>query len=362
MNRGRLLVLLGALLFFLFPGGAWAEPNVNAKTAVVIDGYTGELLWGKDADKLRAPASTIKMLTTMIALEQLDLQEQVTVGEKAHQTYVGQTIGLTQGDVLTVEDLVEAALLWSANDAAVALGEYLAETPELFSFMMNYKAWALGAYRSRFVNPNGYSAPLQYSTAYDLALIGRAAMQNPFIRNTVCKRNAKITWLNRKKTKEIANTNQLLELYPYANGIKTGTTSAAGGCLVGSAIHGDRWLVTAVLGSSQRYADTISLLDYGINNFSQVAIAKEKVYAAIDVAKGEIKRAALVPEADIYLTVPNDKFSEVKIEVNLPSTVAAPVKKGQVLGSVTVYYQDKLIGRTNLSAVENVKRKSIFFR
>lgn len=360
MKQLRLL-FLGALLLFLLPGGAWAEPNISAKTAVVIDGYTGEMLWGKDADKFRAPASTIKMLTALIALEQLDLKEQVTVGEKAHQTYVGQTIGLTQGDVVTVEDLLEAALLWSANDAAVALGEHMAKTPELFAFMMNYKAWALGAFRSRFVNPNGYSDPLQYSTAYDLALIGRAAMENSFIRNTVCKQNAKITWLNKNKTKEVANTNQLLELYPYANGIKTGTTSAAGGCLVGSALQNDRWLITAVLGSSRRYADTIALLDYGMKNFSQVGIVKERAYTAINVTKGEVERVALLPEENIYLTVPNDKFSEVKIEASMPSSISAPVKKGQVLGSVTVYYQNRVISRTDLIAADNVKRKSIFF-
>ncbi|HHT63534.1 MAG: D-alanyl-D-alanine carboxypeptidase family protein [Bacillota bacterium] len=257
----RLILFLGLIL--LQPLNAGAEPKVRAETAVLIDGHTGEILWEKDAHKFRHPASTIKILTCLLALEMEELEDPVVIGEKAHQTYVGQTIGLVKGDIMTVEDLVEASLLWSANDAAVALGEHIAGDPKIFSLLMYHKAWALGAYKSSFRNPNGYSVPGQYSTAYDLALIGRAAMGNKFFADTVKKREVEVHWLNRKKSKTLPNTNKLLEYYPSANGIKTGTTNAAGGCLVASARRGDKWLIATVLGSSRRYADVAALFDYG---------------------------------------------------------------------------------------------------
>jgi len=251
------------LIILAEPLSVGAEPKVRAEAAVLIDGHTGEILWEKDAFKFRHPASTIKMLTCLIALELLELPDQVEIGERAHQTYVGQTIGLVKGDILTVADLVEASLLWSANDAAVALGEHIAGGPKLFSLLMYHKAWALGAYQSSFRNPNGYSVPGQYSTAYDLALIGRAAMNNKFFAETVQKREVELQWLNKPKTISLTNINKMLDYYPSSNGIKTGTTNAAGGCLVASAQQGEKWLIATVLGSSRRYADAAALFDYG---------------------------------------------------------------------------------------------------
>lgn len=266
MKRFFWLILLISIVL-IQPQYAGAEPKVRAETAVLIDGYTGEILWEKEGHNFRHPASTVKMLTCLIALEQLKLTDQVEIGEKAHQTYVGQTIGLMKGDLITAEDLVEACLLWSANDAAVALAEHLTGDPKLFSLLMYHKAWALGAYRSSFRNPNGYSVPGQYSTAYDLSLIARAAMGNRFFSDTVNKHQVEIQWLNKSKTKTLSNTNKILDYYPSANGIKTGTTNAAGGCLVASAVKGDRWYIVTVLGSSRRYADAATLFDYGFENF-----------------------------------------------------------------------------------------------
>ncbi|MCR6545579.1 D-alanyl-D-alanine carboxypeptidase family protein [Dehalobacterium formicoaceticum] len=265
-------VIIGIGVIF-HPLMAGAEPKVRAETAVLIDGHTGEILWEKDAHKLRHPASTIKMLTCLIALEQGNLSDLVEVGEKAHQTYVGQTIELIKGDWISLDHLVESALLWSANDAAVAIAEHLAGDPQLFSVLMYHKAWALGAYNSSFRNPNGYSVPGQYSTAYDLALIARTAMGNPFFAETVQKREVDIVWQDhtKKETKKktLRNVNKILDYYPLANGIKTGTTNAAGGCLVASAVKGDRWLIATVLGSSRRYADATALFEYGFENFPQ---------------------------------------------------------------------------------------------
>lgn len=260
-----LILLLGIIL--AEPLSVGAEPKVRAETAVLIDGHTGEILWEKEAHKFRHPASTVKMLTCLIALEELKPTEQVKIGETAHKTYVGQTIELMKGDIITVEDLVEASLLWSANDAAVALAEHFTGDPKIFSILMYHKAWALGAYNSSFRNPNGYSVPGQYSTAYDLALIARAAMGNKFFAETVNRHEVEIEWLNKSKTIKLSNTNKLLDYYPSANGIKTGTTNAAGGCLVASAVRGDKWYIATVLGSSRRYADAAAIFDYGFENF-----------------------------------------------------------------------------------------------
>lgn len=267
MKRFLWLRIFLICIFLLQPLRAGAEPKVRAETAVLMDGHTGKILWEKDAHKQRHPASTVKIITCLIALEQLKLTDQVEIGENAHKTYVGQTIELMKGDVITVEDLVEASLLWSANDAAVALGEHFAGDPNLFAMLMNHKAWALGAYRSSFRNANGYSVPGEYSTAYDLALIARTAMGNKFFADTVNKRSVDIQWLNKSKTKTLSNTNKLLDYYPWADGIKTGTTNAAGGCLVASAVKENKWYIVTVLGSSRRYEDAVALFEYGFANY-----------------------------------------------------------------------------------------------
>lgn len=357
----RIFFILTVLLLSICsnPDMAQAKITVGARTAVLVDGYTGQILWEKDAHRLRSPASTQKMLTALIILEQADLKEQVKAGKRAHETYVGQTIGLREGDVLTIEDLLQAILLWSANDAAVALAEHLGG-PGLFSLIMNEKAWALGAYRSHFVNPNGYSVPGQFSTAYDLALIARAAMQEPFFANTVQKKEAEINWLNKEKVLKVVNTNKLLEWYPGVTGIKTGTTSAAGGCLAASAVRDRRWLIAVVLGSSRRYGDAAALLDYGFSDFTQTAIEKGKVFDTVPVRNGIPSRVGLIPEKSVFLTIPRGDNSLVDIKTELVSGFQAPVKKGERLGRVQVYYQNRLVGETFLLAEKDVKKAGIF--
>lgn len=353
----RFLFFIGIILIlFLIPVSSWAQPKVKADAAILIDGYTGEILWKKNAHKFRPGASTIKMLTTLISLEQSKRSDKVIVGKKAHQTHVGQTIGLVQGDQLSVEDLVKASLLWSANDAAVALAEHVGGSVPLFTLMMKKKAMALGAYNSNFKNPNGYFKPGQYSTAYDLALIARAAMHNPFFATTVRKNNGEIKWLNKEKNLTLSNTNRLLGYYEGCNGIKTGTTSAAGGCLASSAVRGNAWLISVVLASSKRYADSSELLNYGFENFVYVHFKKGQVFEEIKVRGGGSHILRVVPDADVHMIVPRSEALNLETKIELKRDLRAPVRKGQVLGSISVYYNKELVTGANLVAGENIKK------
>ncbi|ATW28691.1 D-alanyl-D-alanine carboxypeptidase family protein [Candidatus Formimonas warabiya] len=353
-----LLVFLTAML--IQPAKSWAEPKLRAEAAVLIDGYTGEILWEKNAHKFRHPASTVKILTALITLNLENLDQKVVIGKKAHQTYVGQTIGLKEGDVMTVRDLMGAALLWSANDAAVALAEHVTGDPKLFSLFMNKKAWALGAFQSSFRNPNGYSVPGQYSTAYDLALMARAAMEQPFFAETVKKNSVEIKWLNREKSKTVSNTNGLLDFYAGANGVKTGTTNAAGGCLVASAVRNGKWYIATVLGSSRRYDDAAGLLNYGFEKFDQIVVRPGEIFDRIKVINGEPDYVEVVPKTGLYCSFLKDAAGDWQVKNNIVQTVKAPVRKGQVLGTVEVYFQGQLKEKSELAANNGVKRARIF--
>ncbi len=230
-------------------------PTTTAASALVIDLPSGKTLYEKAADEPRPPASTAKLMTALVTIDQAPLTDVVRVTERA-AAQEGSRMGLVAGEELTILDLLHGLLIPSGNDAAVALADYIAGSEEDFVGMMNAKAQELGLTSTRFVNSHGLDAPGQLTTATDLAKLARAALENKTLAEIVTLRTASAAGHS------LQNTNELLGVYEGADGVKTGTTDEAGECLVATVTRGGRRTLLVELGSTDRYSDARKLFDY----------------------------------------------------------------------------------------------------
>jgi D-alanyl-D-alanine carboxypeptidase (penicillin-binding protein 5/6) len=230
-------------------------PELSARSALVMDLDAGQVLYAQSPDAPLPPASTIKVMTALLALENSAPDERVTVSENAAAT-TGSRMELTAGETLTVEDLLYGLLLPSGNDAAVALAEHVAGSEEAFVELMNRRGAELGLTHSRFVNSHGQDHPDQLVSAADLVVVTREALRFPAFAEMVA------TATHQAGGRSLVNTNQLLGAYPDADGVKTGTTDEAGENLIASVNRGGHRTIAVILGSRDRYADARALLDY----------------------------------------------------------------------------------------------------
>jgi serine-type D-Ala-D-Ala carboxypeptidase (penicillin-binding protein 5/6) len=239
-------------------------PKTNAASVIVVDVNTGKTLYEKNADEIRAPASTQKLLTALIVAERGFLDQPVTV-QQIDTMADPVKLNIRPGDTYQRIDLLRALLVKSPNDVARCLARDDAGSVEAFAEVMNRRARELGALNSHFVNPNGLPMPGQYSTARDLSLIARAAYANPTIRSIVCLPQLVFRYAS-GRTRELENTNKLLRRLPYCNGMKTGYTEAAGKCLIASGSRPGREVIVVVLGdsSSRVWRDASALLSWGL--------------------------------------------------------------------------------------------------
>lgn len=239
-------------------------PTIEAAALVLMDERTARVLYARDAHRRLPPASTTKMMTALLAAEALPLDAFVPISLRASQERSGAAIGLERGEWWTVDDLLHALLIHSANDAAVALAEAVSGSVDVFAARMNARARALGARDTYFVSPNGRYDPRHVSSAYDLALIARAALSNPVVARIVTLR----TWtLTRPGSapRMLINTNRLLWQLRGADGIKTGWIAESGPCLVASATRDGRRLIAVLLHAPRVFADAARLLEFGFS-------------------------------------------------------------------------------------------------
>ena len=239
-------------------------PKTSAASVIVVDANTGKILYEKNADQIRPPASTQKLLTALIVAESGFLDRPVTV-QPTDTMADPVKLNIKAGDTYQRIDLLRALLVKSPNDVARCLARDNAGSIDAFAEVMNRHAQQLGAVHSHFVNPNGLPVPGQYSSARDLALIARAAYANPTIRSIVCLPQLVFRYAN-GRTRELENTNKLLRRFPYCNGMKTGYTDAAGKCLIASGTRPGRDVIVVVLGdsSSRVWRDASALLSWGL--------------------------------------------------------------------------------------------------
>lgn len=355
------VVLLFLFMSLCVPAVVQAMPEVTATAAVLMDAESGRVYFAKNAGQRRYPASLTKIMTAIIGLESGNLEETVTVNRSETD---GSIIDLQKGDRLTLENLIKAALICSANDATVAIAEYIGGSHDNFVHMMNAKAKAIGAFHSRYTNTNGLHNPNHYSTAYDIALITRYALRNPQFAGLVKTGEAVIKWQYPERELPVSNSNRLLfSGYPGIDGVKTGTTFMAGNCLVASATRSGKLLVAVVLSSEDRYRDARALLDFGFNEVGPRVIlqAGEKV-ASPGVREGEAGTVDAVSESALELYMAEKDAPCLERKIYLPEALVAPVQKGQKLGYVAYFLGEQELGRSNLVADCQVRRQAWYRR
>lgn len=349
--------------------------SIDSPAAILMDCSTGKILYKKNINEKRYPASLTKVMTAIIALEQCNLSDIATVSYDSVMSipsgYV--TANIKVGEELTIEQLLYLLMVGSCNDAAVVLAEHVSGSVEAFSILMNEKAVELGCTSTNFVNPNGLHDENHYSTAYDLAIISKYAMQNETFRTLVSTTYYELPTTNKydKEDRIFVTTNALLRgdyYYKYATGIKTGFTTPAKNCLIASATKNDLQLITVVLGSgqtedgsSQRYLDTISLFEYGFQNYTLKELVKSEETVHTTNIKGatrNTKKLDIIVENDINVLISQEsENSTILPEINLNNNLKAPIKKGEIVGSVK-YVSEGIEYTENLLAKNDVKKSN----
>ncbi len=339
----------------------WADaPKLQAQSAILIEASTCQVLFSKNADLLLPPASLTKVMTAILVLERCGLEEQVRASRRATLAKAS-SIHLQEGEQVSVRDLLYALMLRSANDAAVALAEHAAGSVENFVQLMNEKAREIGATRTHFVNPHGLHHPRHYSTARDLALIARYAMENPQFRAIVSQRKVMISRSHSQEDLWMVSKAKFLDMYPWAEGIKTGFTRQAGFCFVGAASQNGRRLITVVLNSPQREQDTIALMEYGFSHWQPIALG----LAGQPIGKVPIKNG-VKPEVEVKLVqhavwaVPSREAHQYQW-VLMPAELHAPVQVGAAAGWVVLQRNGQPVRKVPIQTVQAVEARSISY-
>ncbi|HUV04551.1 MAG TPA: D-alanyl-D-alanine carboxypeptidase family protein [Armatimonadota bacterium] len=332
-----------------------APPIVSAESAILVDAVTGKVLYEKRCRVRRPPASTTKMMTAILALENGELKDTVCASKDACDMQFS-SLHLKPGEKMTLSDLLYGLLLRSGNDAAVCVAEHIGGSETKFVEMMNEKATEIGAKDTHFVNPHGLHHAKHYSTAYDLALIARYAIKTPIFNDIVQTKTARIERSMNPKDAYLKNTARFLWRFDGADGIKTGYTKEAGHCFVGSATRGAWRLIAVALKSEEAGADTEALLNYGFKHFKQVCFARtNEVLTTAAVSGGVTDKVGLVPEKDLSLVLKQSAKAETKTDI-AAGEVHAPVTKGEKLGTLTGYLNGEKIGCVDLLAAQSVDR------
>ncbi len=357
-NRGLMLVLLlGALFILINPVRVLAAPHISSQYYCLVEGATGQPILAKNAAKVRPMASTTKIMTGILVMEYADLNGQATVSKFASRT-PQYSIGLRSGQEISVRELMKASLIKSSNDAAVVLAEYVAGDEEFFAHLMSKKAFAIGAMHTHFRNASGLPQVDHYSTAYDLARLGRYTLSKPYLAKLVATQQSSFKHPGYLQPMTIRNTNSLIGSYPGANGIKTGTANEAGKCLIASATRGGRQLIAVVLKSGDRSGDCARLLDYGFNKTARSkVIDKQQVFKNAKINKGQATYAEIVPESDLWVWLGDNKV-DLQKQVRMNYLLEAPLTAGYKVGEMDVYMEGEYLTSINLVTCREVKREA----
>jgi D-alanyl-D-alanine carboxypeptidase (penicillin-binding protein 5/6) len=365
MKRIVSFVLVIALVAVLLPVGASAAgPEVAAKSAVLMDMTTGQVLYEHNAHEMLPPASVTKVMTLLLIMEAIDSgrigwDDTVTASESA-AAKGGSQVYLKVGETMTVTDMVKSIAVSSANDCACAMAEHISGSEGAFVEAMNEKAKALGMEHTHFLNCTGLDDDPQASNhltcAMDIAIMSRALMmEHPDIRKFTT------IWMDtiRNGSFGLSNTNKLVRFYPGATGLKTGFTQKAGYCLSATAQRDGMELVATVMGSESskdRFNACKQLLDYGFANYALVTPQTEE--GQVPVKLGTADTVKVMPKEKIQLLVDKAQRNQVNITTQLPDSIDAPVSKGQKIGTVTVRVGDQVVSEVPLLAQEAVPKLS----
>ena len=367
-----------------------ADPNILAKAALLVDANTGTVVYAKDEHEELYPASLTKIMTALLTLEAIDagklsMDQELTATATALEglSSDGSSAGIKVGETMSVRNLLYCMLVVSANEACDILAEAVSGSVSAFVAAMNAKAADLGCENTHFVNPNGLHDPQHYTSAWDMYLITKAAMEYPDFM-TICDTAAyTVPATNLSAERKLYTTNHLLSNWRVigyrnteAHGIKTGTTDAAGHCLVSSAMRGSLHFISVILGADRvvengvgnirSFSETTRMFNYGFDNFTYKTIVEEKeVIQEVPVSLSKIDHVTVHPAKDIEVLLPKVLGAgDLERTITLEEPVEAPVEKGQKLGTMTLSYDGVTYATVDLLASFDVEASKlmIFWR
>lgn len=346
-----------------------ANLSISAPSAILMEASTGTIVYAKDAEKELPMASVTKVMTLLLVFEaidshQLKLNQEISISDHA-ASMGGSQVFLEPGETQSVETLIKCISIASANDAAVAMAEAVSGTEEQFVAEMNQKAKDLHMKHTHFVNCCGLDADNHYSCAKDLALVSRELIINhPEIFDYCTIWQEDITHTTKKGSKPftLTNTNKLLKQYPYATGLKTGSTSIAKFCLSASATKDDMTFIAVIMAAptpKDRFKDATTLLNYGFCNTSIYKDVLSGKKYNIPIKKGTMQNLIAMPKEDFsYLTLDSEVPKDIKRVERIPKSIVAPVKKNQKVGVIEYYNGDKKIGSIPVIATHRISKAS----
>lgn len=362
----KILIFISLFMFIPIVRAETEDLAPNAKSAIMIEASTGEILFQKNKDEKLAPASMTKMMSMLLIMEEIESgnlkwDEEVTASERA-SSMGGSQIFLKAGEKMTVTDLLKGVAIASGNDAVVALAERISGSEEAFVKRMNTRGKDLGLKNTNFVNATGLTADNHYSSAYDMSLIAKELVKH----EKVLEFTSTYEDYLRKDTKSpfwLVNTNRLVRFKEGVDGLKTGFTDEAGYCLTATMKKDGMRLITVVMkeeNTNKRSADTTKMLDYGFNVYMVQTILDEKTtIEKREVELGKKLITEIIPKENI--TILNKKSDEIK---NITyktkiGNITAPVKKGDIVGSIDILEDNKIISTIYATVKEDIEKASI---
>lgn len=350
------IITIFIILIFIFHGFSYAEKlNLSAESYILMDEVSGRVLMGHNSLNKMAMASTTKIMTALIALENSNPDDIVTIDERSIDIE-GSSIYLKYNEEISMMDLLYGLMLRSGNDSAIAIANQVCNTEEEFVQLMNEKAKSLNALNTNFVNPHGLSHDNHYSTAYDLALITREAFKYDLFRDIVSTKSYRA---NRSVNGYFLNKNKTLWEYLDGDGVKIGYTLASGRCLVSSAMRGNMRLIAVSLNAPNWFNDNYHLMDYGFDNYKPYTIyGKYQLMKKIKISDDSIE-LNLLTENDLIYPLSEEEKDKIKVNITPYDDLKLPIKKGEITGKIETYLDGVLISRDNLVAQSDIKKISL---
>lgn len=370
---GRILAILISVFLCVQP--VWASPSmdegpqITAPSAVLMEASTGQIIYEKDADEQFPPASVTKIMTLLLIFDALDsgqiqLDDKVTTSEYA-ASMGGSQVFLEAGETQTVDTLIKCISVASANDACVAMAEYICGNEEEFVARMNQRAKDLGMENTHFINCNGLDVDGHLTTARDIAVMSRELItEYPEIYDYCTIWMENITHTTKKGTSEfgLTNTNKLIRQYEYATGLKTGSTGKAKFCVSATARKDGMDLIAVIMAapdSKTRMKDAVTLFNYGFGKCQRYEEKQIQPMEPVEVSRGKEKQVNVVQDGKfVYVDTTGADLSKVKRKAVYKEKIEAPVKKGEKIGVVQYYLDEKMIGSIDIIAEQSVEKIS----
>ena len=337
--------------------------NISAKSAIVVNGATGAVIFSQNENERLPMASTTKIMTALLLCENCDLDETV-VTTREMVTVEGSSMGLLEGDTVSFKALLYGMMLPSGNDAATTTAYALAGSLEGFALMMNKKAAEIGMENTNFVTPSGLDADMHYTTAADMAKLSVYAMKNDIFRKAVSTKSISVEYGNPPYRRTLTGHNKMLDLYDGAVGIKTGYTSKSGKCLVSAAERNGKKVIAVTLCDNATWNNHAVLLDLGFSRLTDKSLELPREFSKIEVISGESKYAKLDCDTSV-ISLTADETEQLSYKIAIKDFIYAPAKKGDKVGTICFYIGENPIRELDITVSDRVdvkKTPNIGFR